>query len=261
MFTLKPTLRFPDGAGDGVGGGAGTGQPAGSTQNAGTGQIDPALFLTKEEFGRTAAMIGGIKKALDGLTAGQLTLDRLTELGLLDKGEDGSYKPKLARKPDPKNPETEPWKAEIDGLKTQIRAKDDENARLKQSMENAERDRLLIAALTEKGALNAARDVVHLIGTVKKNGAGQWMGSGKDQYGVETEIDLGTAAEAFLKANPELKKAPPGGGSGTPAGGGTDNSGGTGGAKMIPKAQWQDMDWYAKNAEKFRAGEYVRGEK
>src|SRR5437763_9770925 len=53
-------------------------------------------YLTKEEFNRTAAFIRGLGEKLEGLTKNVPTMDVFVSMGLLEKAEDGTYKPKAA---------------------------------------------------------------------------------------------------------------------------------------------------------------------
>ena len=79
---------------------------------------------------------------------------------------------------------------------------------------------------------------------------------GKDKFENEIEIPLAEFAKTWLEANPELAKATVIPGSGTPKSGSPAT--GAPGPKRIPRTQWEDMEWFAANSEKFRKGEYVR---
>lgn len=244
-------------------GNGGTGQPDGSKPNSGTGNDGKPEFLTKAEFGGTAAMISRMNKSLEGLLSGQVSLDKLAELGLLEKAEDGSFKPKPAAAPaqqqqkPPKGEEDNPLIGRVKALESQLSEakKREDEGKLREVQQ--ELNKSVSAALGKAGAINADRDFVHLASKVKKDDKGYYV-DGKDKYDVEIRIPLDEAADQFLKSNPELAKAKAAAGSGSPSGAGS-GTGYTGNGKVIPKAQWGDMTWMAANHAKFLSGEYVRG--
>ena len=231
----------------------------------GTG--DAPQYVTTADFGKTAALISGLQKTLRTLVEGNLTADKLVELGLLEKGEsDGLYKPKApGTKQEPKpgqqqRPDDDPVILRVKNLEKQLadakREGEDADKRVAQS----ELNRAVIGALTKAGAINPDRDFVHLASKVSKGESG-YTGKGKDKYDQEIDVGVEDFAEAWLKANPELRAAKSQPGSGTPSGG----AGGTGakapnGATVITRAQWSDMSWFMTNKAKFDKGEYVRGQ-
>lgn len=211
-------------------------------------------------------MIRGLDDTLKALQGGMLTLDTLATVGLLDVEEiDGKkqYKPKSstppAEKPKPRA-DDDPLFQRVKTLESQLeKARKDKEA-ADNAVAEKNRDTAIIEALREAGALNPQRDFMHLIPKVLKTDAG-YFAKGTDEAGYEVELTLPNLAKEFLKANPELKKAASGGGSGTP---GTPGSGGTQqlrpGQQIIPKSQWQDMNWFMANKAKFDSGEYQRGQ-
>ena len=217
-------------------------------------------FLTKEEFGRTAAMIRGLNESLQNMQKGMLTPDSLAQFGLIEKGEDGNYRPKAAAPKDDKNVkprEDDPVIQRVKALEAQLA----EERRLKEETQRQIEDtnitNALITALSEAGAVNAKRDYVHLKPEVFKGDKG-YLAKGRDKWGAEEDIPLLKHAEDFLKKNPELAKAANTGGSGTPTG--PQPKGVPAGSKVISRAQWSDMTFYVANRGKFESGEYIRGQ-
>jgi len=244
------------------GGNPGTGQPGGSTGSPGTGEgFDPTKFVTAEDFGKTAALIGGMKKALEAATArleGLPTLEKLAEIGVLEKGDDGAYKPRTAPPKDQKKagPDDE-VKTKMESLERQLSESRRALEQEQQRHATEQKHGAIRAALAKANAINPDRDYVHLAGRIVASEAGGYGAKGKDKYGQEIDVTLEQAVEEFLTANPELRKAAAQPGSGTPAKAGTQ---GAGGPKAIPRSQWEDMAWMAANHDKFLKGEYVRGE-
>jgi hypothetical protein len=246
---FNPTHRFPlRNADPGAGGGGGTGAP-GAGQNPGTG-FDPSKYVSSEDFGKTAAMIRGIQKTLETLSTSALTLDRLAEIGLVEKAEDGTVKPrghaapKGAAKGDP-----EPWKEEIAQLRRQLDEKD-------QALAREEKSRSVLAALTKAGAVNPDRDYVHVLDKVKKNDRGEFVVKGRDKYGAAIDVPLGEFVNDWLTQNPELKRASAAPGSGTPPGAAPGSGGG---GNVVPKSTWSNPEWYKANREKILKGEISLG--
>ena len=125
-------------------------------------------FLSKQEFGSTAAMITRMNKALEGLTGGMLTPDKLVELGLLEKDGD-NFKPKSGGTPAKKEGTPTPeWQVQFQQLQDQIKAKDNQIAAERKQREEAETKSAVISAFEKAGAVNASRDYVHVLGQVKR---------------------------------------------------------------------------------------------
>ena len=205
-------------------------------------------------------------KTLQGGLGSMLTLDTLAQVGLLEVEEvDGrkSYKPKGASSTTPKpRAEDDPLVQRLKTLETQLerakREKDDSD----KAAAAGSRDNAIIGALRDGGARNPERDFVHLQPKVLKGDQG-YFAKGTDDAGYEIELKLPDLVKEFLKANPELKATSTQGGAGTPAGGNTPNPGGPQlrpGQTVIPKAQWQNMEWFMLNRDKFTKGEYLRGQ-
>lgn len=205
-------------------------------------------------------MIGGLQKTLRDLSGGMLSLDKLAELGLVEKAEDGSFKAKLAvtaPKPAEKKAEDDPITLRVKALEGQLAEEKKAKEQLVKDAETRDLNSAVIAALSKAGAHNPDRDFVHLTAKVLK-GANGYVVAGKDKYGADIELTLDEHADGFLKANPELRKSQQLAGSGTPPGGApAGQMKGTG--KVIPKATWSDMNWFAQNSAKFQSGEYLRG--
>lgn len=251
-FTHRSVLR------DGEPGAAGgTGAPGGQP-NPGTGSLDPAKFVSVEDFGKTAAMIRGIQKSLETITGAALTADRLAELGLLEKADDGTFRARAAG-PTPKGapPADDPVKRDLDQLKAQLKAKDEEIATEKRKAAEAERNRAVVAAMAKAGAVNAERDHVHLAAAVVRAEDGQYVARTKGKYGEDVDVPVEEFVSGWLKANPDLMKAQGGTGTGTLPGQGA--RGGHNG-NVVPKTTWSDMTWYMQNREKIQRGELVLGD-
>ena len=246
------------------GGSPGTPPPGGAAPpNPGTDDNKPE-YVSREDFGKTAALIGGIQKTLKDLPGSLLTLDKLAEVGLLEKVDDAgviSYRPKSSQpKPDDKAKPREaddPLLLRLKSLEGELARKTKAEEEGKALLAESEKRSALTAALTKAGAVNADRDFVHLVGAVGKGEKG-FVGKGTDKYGTETELTIDEVAEAFLKLNPELRRAQAQPGSGSPQPG--NGSVTAGGGKVIPKAQWSDMNFFVANRAKFHSGEYVRGQ-
>jgi hypothetical protein len=226
--------------------------------------FDPTKFVDVETFGKTAAKLRGIESTVTDISKRTLSLDTLVEIGLLAKGEDGKYAVKAAapQKPEPQaggEPKPDPQVAKLTDELAKVRKALD--AKDKEARDNAERAATqakadaIKTALADAGAVKPSRDYVHLMGVVSAKEGGGYVIASKDKYGNDVETPLADFIKQFLAENPELVKPQGQAGSGTPQGGGPRTKTG---ATLIPRAQWQDMGWYAKNAEKFKSGEYVR---
>lgn len=237
--------------------GGGTGATGSQTGTPGTGSLDPSKFVSVEDFGKTAAMIRGLQKTIENLSTGALTADKLAELGLLEKGDDGSFKPRSAAPGDkkPAPPADDPLKKELDALKKQLADKDAEVESERRKVEETERNRAVIAAMSKAGAVNADRDFVHLAGKVVKSEKGGYVVKGADKYGSEIEIPLEQFTGSWLKENPELLRAQAGSGTGSRPG-----QGGQQGGNVIPKEVWKDPAWYQANRAKVISGELQLGQ-
>lgn len=235
--------------------GGGTGSPGGQAGTPGTGA--GPQYVTVEDFGKTAAMIRGIQKSLETINTSALTADKLAELGLLEKADDGTFHAKQAAQGGKdKPPADDPIKRELDALKRQLAAKDEEVASERRKVEQAERTRAVIEALTDAGAINPQRDHVHLVSQIERSEAGEFAAKGRDQYGSEVAIPLKNYVGDWLKANPDLMKAQGGTGTGAMPGQGAR---GTQTGNVVPKAVWTDMSWYARNRDKIMNGEITLG--
>jgi hypothetical protein len=253
------------GAGDGAGGGAGA--AGAGAAGAGAGAAGAPQYVTVEDFGKTAAKIRGIEGSLADLSKKGISLDTLVEIGLLEKADDGKYRRPAAQQATPpqqqqqqqqqQRPEDSPLAREVAELRKQMSAKDEELKREREKQAATVKADTVKSALAKAGAVRPERDYVHLLGKVEQRQDGTYFVKGIDKYGNPEEITLDKFCEAFLTENPELMKAQNQPGSGTPAGNGGGNDSKRG--KVVPKETWSDMDWYAKNAEKFRTGEFVRG--
>ena len=203
-----------------------TNQPA-QNQPQSQNQNQPD-FVTKDEFGRTAAFIRGLKDTVEALQKSMPTLDTFVSLGMLERVDDGTYKPKPAQQAahspaqQPQHQQSsntaEPeWKQAVDALKKSLKAKDDELAAERQRAADGERKNAVISALARAGAVNPDRDAVHVLNGIQKNDKGQYVSRAKDDLGLDIEVSLEDFVTKFLQTNPELKKASGHAGSGTPA--------------------------------------------
>lgn len=227
--------------------------------------FDPAKYVSADDFGKTAAKLRGVEKTLGDLSGKTLTreslFDVLAEAGIVEKTDDGKFRsrgaePAGAKKesaPDPKlillEKEVEKYR-----LRDETRQKelDDERAASKkQKIETT-----VIGVLNKAGAVRAERDHLHVTNVVQIADDGTYYVKEMDKYRNEVNTPLEEYVAKFLESNPELRRAATKEGSGTPRPGGKDANGAT----SIPRAQWLDMDWYAKNQAKFQSGEYTRGD-
>jgi hypothetical protein len=207
-------------------------------------------YLTKEEFSKSAAFIRGLSDRLETLTKTVPTMDLFVQLGMLEKSEDGSYKPKAGpstEKPAEKAPEPE-WKGAVEELKKSLKAKEDELTAERQRATEVEKKNAVISALSKAGAVNPGRDAVHILSGIHKNDKGDYVARGKDDLGLDTETGLEDFIGKFLQQNPELKKASGHSGSGTPA------SANTSSGTTITREQ-MSPEWYSKNRDKIVSGE------
>ena len=230
----------------------------------GTGADDlTKLFVSKEDFGKTAGHIRGLGEKLNALAASALTADKLVEILALEKDE-ATGKFRLPKAPDPPangtppRGEDDPVMKRVKALEQQVADKNKEIADERARAEATTRDTALISALQKAGAINPNRDFVHLRDKVAKGDKG-YTAKTVDEYGAEHDSDLDAFAEQYLKQNPELKKATQQGGSGTPPGPGS-KPGMRPGSTVIPKSQWGDVQFMVDNRKKFESGEYLRGE-
>jgi hypothetical protein len=238
----------------------GTPQPGAATQNPGT-EGDPQ-YVTVADFGKTAAVISGLQKTLKELSGGVLTLDKLAEVGLLEKDDTGAFKPRGVKSEPPqqqqKRDDNDPVVQRLKTLEKQLADERREKEELaKAGLENEKRSSL-VDALTKAGAINPGRDVVHIAAKFAKDADGKFVTKGRDKYGSEVDLTADEFAELFLKENPELRKTQSQPGSGTPSGA-QQRQGGKPGQTVVPRAQWQDMNYFMANKAKFDSGEYVRG--
>jgi hypothetical protein len=252
---MSETQNTPQGA---------TSQPEGSQPNSGTNQqFDPTKFVSQEAFNGTAALITRMHKTLEGLTGQKPLADQLAELGLIEKADDGTFRPRSTQ-PDTKSrkgEEDDPLARELKALKKQLAEKDAAIEKEQAKAAEVDRNRAVIAALAKAQAINPDRDFIHVAAQVAKNDAGAYVVKTKGQYGEDVELPLEAYATEFLKKNPELQRSTTPTGSGTPPGGAKPQQGtAPNGAKLIPASQWKDMGWYAANRAKFLTGEFVRGE-
>ena len=195
-----------------------------------------------------------------------LTVDKLVELGLFSKGEDGKLtlaqaQAAAAAKTEP-NPAEVEWRKKFESLENQMKAdKDALTAEKKRNEENA-RNTAVMAELTKAGAMRPDRDYVHIINSVSQDANGNYVVAGKDKYGMDTTFSVGEYVEKFLGENPELKKMTAAtGGSGAnpnkPAAAGTPQT--HNGKEVVPKAKWTDAAWFMANQDKILKGEILLG--
>jgi hypothetical protein len=222
-----------------------------TVQAAITKAITDGAFLSKAEFNGSAAIIRQLKEGQDAMRTSNPALETLVTAGVLEKDPvTGMYKAKATAapttKPDAAVPE---WQKQINDLVAQGKAKDTALAAEKTARLDGERKSAVITALTAAGAVNAARDYLHVLPSVVRAEDGTYHTVTKDAYGVETKVPLEAAFKGFLTSNPELARAAGKPGSGTPAGG----SGGTG-SITVTRAQMTDPAWYAANRKDVIAG-------
>jgi len=188
-----------------------------------TEALTNAGFIKQTDMNATAAIIRQLKDKIDGQ---QNPMDALVAAGLLEKKADGTYAPKsqapAAQKKD--GPQEQPWEAQIRQMQEQMAAKDKALEAEKAKREQSELKSAVISAFEKAGAVNAGRDYVHVLDSVKRAEDGSFHTVKKDQFGVETKVPLDAAFGEFLKSNPELAKATAKPGSGTAASTGGDTS-------------------------------------
>ncbi len=170
-------------------------------------------YLTKDEFGKTAAMIRGLKEE-------NASLKGMLE-AIVEKGEDGSYKLKggAPATPEAKKTAAVPeWQTELNALKTELSKRDALIAEKdKKAAETAKRS-AIVEMLSKANAVNPQRDAVHLFDSVQTNSDGKYVAYTKDELGNDVETPLESFVGGWLKSNPELVKASGKPGSGTPNG-------------------------------------------
>lgn len=214
-------------------------------------------FVSAADFGKTAGLIGEIKRSLGGA----LTADNLVELGLFEKSDDGKLKLKAAPTPDPqKRGETgDDIEAKFKQMlekqdaanKLELKKRDDALASERERLKASEAKRTVQEALTKAGALNPARDYIHLQGAVKHKDDGTIVAITKDKYDTEVEVSVDEFAKQWLETNPELKVTKAQSGSGATGG----SSGQPLPGNVVPKAKLQDMGYYMANRDKILSGE------
>jgi len=209
-------------------------------------------FVTAADFGKTAALVGDMKKQLGGM----LTADTLVEAGMFERGEDGKLKLKAVTPPEPPKPGTDPnseatkkFEAELAKMQSQLASERKARETAEAQAIEAERNRTIQEALTKAGAVNPQRDYVHLQSAVKRKDDGTLVAVTKDKWGADIEVPVEEFANQWLTSNPELKRATTQQGSGAPAGGGTLP------ANTVPRSKMQDTNWYMANREKILSGE------
>jgi hypothetical protein len=248
----------------GQGGGA-----AATTPNTQAPAIDPQNFVSREDFGKTAATINGLKKTIEGLTSNALTLDKLVEIGLFSRTEDGKFAlagaaPPSATKQEPGQPTAQELALQrrIEAMETERKKEREQLDTERRRTAEISRNTAIQQELQKAGAMRPDRDYVHIAANVVQDENGSYVVKGKDKYGADTSFTVTEYVEKFLTENPELKKAPASnGGSGTttqpqqrnaPAPGSTHN-----GKPVIPKSTWSNAQWYMDNSDKVFRGEVV----
>jgi hypothetical protein len=219
-----------------------TNTPDGSTGNTDQNANGNPQYVTQDAFNGTAAIISRMNKTLESIINGMLSLDKLADIGLVEKAADGTFKPKTstAAATVKKDGQPDPV-AEMEAkFQAELKKRDDALAAERRKAADTEQRSTVIEALTKAGAVNPSRDVVHLTG-ITRNDAGQFVQKTKDQYGADVEVSLEDAVGNFLKVNPELKKASGHPGSGTPAG---NNTPGFMGGKDVSSLASLPMDQY-----------------
>lgn len=225
-----------------------------------------ATSIPPEDFGRTAAIVDGLKKSVQDLIGSALTGDKLKStlpevlegLGLVEKAEDGTYRAKGAAAGDPKAKTGTPTEAEtrlanrIAALEADLKKQHEAAKEKDKKIEQEKQKSALISALTEAQALNPGRDYVHLLDKLEADANGNYVVTLPDENGIDRQFGLKDAVGKYLDANKELKRTSAAPGGGAPAGGG---SGKPPAAGVIPKATWSDPAWWAANSEKVMKGE------
>jgi len=251
---FRGALYNSDPGSAGGGGTAGTGTPGTPTPGTGTG--DQPEYLSKKEFGQTAALISGLKKNLETLSGSALTSEKLNEAlagaGILVKQEDGTFKPAFqaptAKPEDKGTPPPNPLEGRVKNLEKQLadaqKAVEDERTKTADEKLN----RAAVEALRKAGAVNPERDYVHLKAMITADGDAYFVKT-KDTSGVEQQFALEDYAGTWLEGNPELRKAQGAAGSGTKPG-----TGGSG-VQTASLEQARDPEWYLANRDKIAKGE------
>ncbi|MBN9658635.1 MAG: hypothetical protein J0H49_10690 [Acidobacteria bacterium] len=162
-------------------------------------------FVTKEDFGKTAAFIRKQGESVEGLSA---------MLGaIVEKNEDGTFKLKGATPAAPaKKDDTH------SALEQQVAALIAANKEKDAKLAEKELNDAVVNALTEAGCVNPQMYAGLVKGSVKRGEDGSFFTVAKDQYGVESNVDLKTSFTGFLKDHPEIAKPAGKPGSGTPSG-------------------------------------------
>lgn len=246
---------------------AGTPPPGEAIPNPGTGTFDPKEYVSAKDFGATAALIGGMRKTLSEISAalpGLMTADKLAEFGLVEKDDAGVFKPKSAKTAANPKPEVDPASRELEDTKAKLTNLQKKLEEKELAEAATERDRAVIASLNKAGAIKPERDFVHVAKRIVKTPSGAYVVKAEDKYGAPIDVSIDDFAAQYLNDNPELKRSSAKTGSDTPSGnpGGGGSAKTAAGATLIPKTQWQDMQWMSKPdiRKKFLDGEYARGE-
>lgn len=250
QFGLSPTLFAA--ATEGDAGGGGMGQPGDPTKTPGTGEgFDPKKYVSVEDFGKTAAMIRGLQNTLKTLTDGMLTAEKLAELGLLEKTDDG-FKPKTLAVAGETKPNTDGAQVPAE-VREQLKRLEGEQAKLTRKLAEKEQELVkrdadaakqrrvnaLVASLREAGAVKPERDYVHLIDQVIEQ-SGSFMVKARNKFGEEATEALDEFVPKWLESQPELRKAEARGGSGTPSG---QPAAGANGRIVATVQQYSDPQW------------------
>lgn len=212
-------------------------------------------FISREEFGRTAATINDLKKGLGGV----LTADQLVEAGMFERDEEGKLKVKTAAAPPPTGDDKKQtdadkrfaiMQAELEKTQKAVRERDEALEKERKARETVETHRQIQDALTKAGAVNPGRDYRHLVDQVVRRDDGTLIVKTKDKYQVDVELPLEEFVPSWLEQNKELKRATTQQGSGAaPSGAGSLPP------NTVSSSKLEDMDWFMKNQDKIMSGE------
>ena len=230
---------------------------------------DPAPYVPiaefqklQENFGKTVGSVAAMSRKFDSVLTADKLADALAGLGLVEKAEDGSYRPKSAAAPGkPEKTEGDPrvkaMEAEIAELKKTAQAAQ-EMARQKdeQALASA-RDNAIVTALGKAGAISPDEDYVKLQSKVVRNERGEFVVKGQDRYGSEIEIPLEKYADEWLTARPHLKKATGQAGTGTPTGSPTPGTKLASGKIAVSRAEAFTPQWQMAHSHELNKYQFV----
>ena len=167
-------------------------------------------YLTKEEFGKTAAFLRKLSEENESL--------RSMVSAIVEKTEDGGFRLKGIQPEAPAKPEKSDPMAEVEKLRLEIKKRDELLAEEKNRAATTAKKAALIDVMSKANAVNPQRDVVHIFDMVKQNDQGEYVVTDKDENGLQVDVSINNYVSKWLSSNPELVKPSAKAGSRTPSG-------------------------------------------